>query len=47
MNPNTNINMNGNTKLKITAEGLRMMDLKLPTVIANMALTWLYFMRYA
>ena len=33
----------GNTKLKTTADGLRIMDLRLAIVIALMALNWLYF----
>jgi hypothetical protein len=40
--PNTRIKINGNTKLKITAEGLLKIALKLPLVIASIALTWLY-----
>jgi hypothetical protein len=37
MNPKTKIKMKGNMKLKITAEGLRVIDRKLPLVMANMA----------
>jgi hypothetical protein len=39
MKPNTRINIKGKIKLKITAEGLLKIALKLPLVIANIALT--------
>lgn len=35
--------MKGNTKLKITADGLRVIALRLALVIAKHALNWLYF----
>jgi hypothetical protein len=35
--------ISGKAKLKITADGLRVIDLRLPFVIAHMAVSWLYF----
>jgi hypothetical protein len=43
--PKTKIKIKGNTKLKTTADGLLKMDFKLPFVMANIALTWLYFIK--
>ena len=42
MKPKTKMNIKGNAKLKTTADGLLKMALKLPLVIASMALIWLY-----
>jgi hypothetical protein len=36
-NPNTRMNIIGNKKLKITAEGLLKMDLRLALAMANIA----------
>jgi hypothetical protein len=47
INPNTRIKTKGNTKLNTTADGLRMMDLRLATVMALMAVNWLYFIKQA
>ena len=41
--PNTNIKINGNTNVKTTAEGLRVIERKLALLMANIAFTWLYF----
>jgi len=43
INPKTRININGNMKLNTIAEGLLKIAFKLARVIANIALTWLYF----
>jgi len=34
--------ISGNSKVKTTAEGLRVIDLKLARATANMAMNWLY-----
>lgn len=42
--PNTSIKISGNARLKITAEGLRKMELKLAFVIDSIAANWLYLL---
>lgn len=42
--PKTRIKIMGNKKLKITAEGLLKIEVRLALEMAIMALNWLYFM---